>query len=176
MEKNIINEINRNLNLMGLNDNLIVEGVDRLLDKVGRTALTIFKKYITQGSKDDNAIRNILRGGVDGGFLDRYPKFWSYVKQGQNISTFKFDDVNEVNNLVKNIIDIDSGYFPILFRNFFTKDNKLIDFDTFTFSCNNSDYTNFDNLHLYLHKEFLPILLIHHPREIKSMKMYIYLH
>ena len=154
MEKKIISEINRSLNIMGLYDNLILENVtSETLKSIGKIALQVFKNNISKNNNDPNTLKDLLKKyNVADSFLDDNDKFWKYVRQGQEISRFTFDNDNEVYDLISQILKIDAGYFSIIFRNILKKDGELINFDKFIREANSTKLDDEVEAYFFLRK------------------------
>jgi len=153
MEKKIINEINRSLNIMGLYDNLILENVtSETLKSIGKIALRVFKNNISKGSNDSNMLKSLYRNKMRKKFLDDNDKFWKYVSQGQDIGRFTFDNDNDVYELISEILEIDAGYFSTIFRNVLKKDGNIIDFDKFIRDANSTNFEDAYDAYFFLVK------------------------
>lgn len=154
MEKKIISEINRSLNIMGLYDNLILENVtSETVKSIGKIALQVFKNNISKNNNDPNTLKDLLKKyNVADSFLDENDKFWKYVRQGQEISRFTFDNDNEVYDLISQILKIDAGYFSIIFRNILKKDGEVINFDKFIREANSTKFDDEVEAYFFLRK------------------------
>jgi hypothetical protein len=131
MEKNILTEVNRNLNLMGLNNNLLLESLPSFYVKLGQKALSAFEGIVGK-TRDTNVIEGLFKGkGTSDDVLLKLRDFFEKSKKNMDLKKYSFNSYEELDALITAIIKYEPGYFVKIFSNGFIdrNTNEVADFN-----------------------------------------------